>query len=568
MGMQQASDLINGLAGERIRWTDDAKEFQAKKERLVGDMAVCAAFTSYAGGFNQEFRDILINRTYVSDLKKKGIPVTVGVDPVAFMVDEGTKGDWGMQKLPNDPLSIQNGVLGTKATRYPMLIDPQAQAITWIANLEADRLPSFGIISLNNNRLKENLEFAMCEGMALMIKDVEEVLDPMLDPVLDKAIIKKGKTMFITVADQMLEYNPKFQMYFITRLPNPHFSPELQAKTTVIDFTVTMKGLEEQLLGRVIGKEQQALEEQLNEVLSTVTNNTKALLLLDAQLLERLTSNTGNLLDDEELIGVLANTKAKAAEVKIKLKEAGETKENIAQKRETYRDVATRGSILYFAIVEMSLVNTMYQTSLFQFLQIFMESMNKAERANLASKRVQNIIETMTYMVYRYINRGRKCPMAWMPPDVWLNIIKLSSDLPYFRTLPDTIIRNEQMWKRWYEENEPESTPIPDLEAEVSNDARLGHWRRLLIIRCLRTDRTILGVRKFIRNTEQMGERFVEPVVDTVEMVAGDMSATVPVIYLLSVGADPTDAIETLARKRKQTVATVSMGEGQEPFAL
>ena len=53
-------------------------------------------------------------------------------------------------------------------------------------------------------------------------------------------------------------------------------------------------------------------------------------------------------------IGVLANTKEKAAEVKVKLKEAGETKENIAQKREIYRDVATRGSILYFAVVEMS----------------------------------------------------------------------------------------------------------------------------------------------------------------------------------------------------------------------
>ena len=52
------------------------------------------------------------------------------------------------------------------------------------------------------------------------------------------------------------------------------------------------------------------------------------------------------------------------------------------------------------------------------------------------------------------------------------------------------------------------------------------------------------------------------------KMVAGDMSATVPVIYLLSVGADPTDAIKNLARKMKQTVATVSMGEGQEPFAL
>jgi ATP-binding dynein motor region len=49
---------------------------------------------------------------------------------------------------------------------------------------------------------------------------------------------------------------------------------------------VTQKGLEEQLLGRVIGKEQQALEEQLSEVLEEVNSNTKALLaLVRSQLL-------------------------------------------------------------------------------------------------------------------------------------------------------------------------------------------------------------------------------------------------------------------------------------------
>jgi dynein heavy chain len=91
-------------------------------------------------------------------------------------------------------------------------------------------------------------------------------------------------------------------------------------------FTVTQKGLEEQLLGKVIGKEQRALEEQLALVLQEVNANTKSLLALDASLLERLTSNTGNLLDDEELVDVLASTKAKAQEVGEKLKAADETK--------------------------------------------------------------------------------------------------------------------------------------------------------------------------------------------------------------------------------------------------
>ena len=139
--------------------------------------------------------------------------------------------------------------------------------------------------------------------------------------------------MYITVADQQMDFDPSFMLYFVTRLPKPHFSPELQAMTTVIDFAVTMKGLEDQLLGIVIGQEQKALQDQLQEVLAECNANTKTLQILDAELLERLSSGSGNLLDDTELVGVLNETKKKANEVTAALQTAVETRESINVKR-------------------------------------------------------------------------------------------------------------------------------------------------------------------------------------------------------------------------------------------
>lgn len=71
--MTNATALIEGLAGERIRWTETSKGFQAQIHQLVGDVLLCTGFLSYTGPFNQEFRSLVI-KNWKKEMNVNKIP--------------------------------------------------------------------------------------------------------------------------------------------------------------------------------------------------------------------------------------------------------------------------------------------------------------------------------------------------------------------------------------------------------------------------------------------------------------------------------------------------------------
>merc|ERR1719158_2004467 len=195
-----------------------------------------------------------------------------------------------------------------------------------------------------------------------MLENVGEELDPSLEPVLAKNIIDSGSgSLSIKVGEAVLDYNIEFMFYITTKLSNPHYTPEVSTKTTIINFIVVESGLTNQLLGVVVMKEEQRLEEQKTELVVKVAEGKNRLVELENDILRLLNESKGSLLDDLNLIATLQESKTISEEVTEKVRVAEQTMVKIDAARENYRPCGLRAAILFFVLNDMVTVDSMYQ---------------------------------------------------------------------------------------------------------------------------------------------------------------------------------------------------------------
>ena len=594
----RAKKLIESLGGEKGRWKELGTILEGVYNTLTGDVLVASGMIAYLGAFTAAFR-VKITEQWVKRCKENNIPSSEVFSLQAVLGDPVQIRSWNIDGLPSDSFSIENGIIISKARRWPLCIDPQGQANKWIKNMEKSR--KISVIKLSDPDFLRTLENAIQFGNPVLLENVLEELDPSLEPILLKQTFKKGNTLYIKLGDQTIEYMPTFSFYITTKLRNPHYMPELSTKVTLLNFMITLEGLNDQLLGILVKKEKPELEQEKERLILESASNKKQLQEIEEKILEVL-SGEKNILEDETAINILTASKNTSNEISEKQKIAEVTEKEIDEARKGYAPVSNEASCLFFAISDLANIDPMYQYSLVYFIDLFTQSILKSEQSNMLERRLKNLRTYFLYSLYSNICRslfekdkllfsfllavrlkefkgeldsdmyrflltggvslGEKVPPKpadWISDKAWAEINRLSK-LQGFENLAMNIQERPDEWQVIYDSPTPHLVPLPDpFEKDLSK------FQKLLVLRCIRPDKMVPSIQDFVK--EELGPEFIDPPAFDLAKIYKDSSCVTPLIFVLSPGSDPFTSLSKFAEINHKAITPISLGQGRGPIA-
>uniref|UniRef100_W5L7L2 Dynein axonemal heavy chain 12 n=1 Tax=Astyanax mexicanus TaxID=7994 RepID=W5L7L2_ASTMX len=598
--LERAEKLIGGLGGEKTRWSKAADDLQNTYDNLTGDVLISAGVIAYLGAFTAGFRQNC-TKEWTKLCKSKNIPSSDDFSLSKTLGDPIKIRAWNISGLPTDSFSIDNGVIVSNSRRWPLMIDPQGQANKWVKNSEREN--NLNVIKLTDADYMRTLENCIQFGTPLLLENVGEELDPSLEPLLLKQIFKQGGMDCIRLGESVIEFSSDFRFYITTKLRNPHYLPELATKVSLLNFMITPEGLEDQLLGIVVAKERPELEEERNALILQSAANKKQLKEIEDKILETLQSSEGNILEDESAIQILDSAKIMSNEISKKQQIAEKTELKIAESREGYRPIAKHSSILFFSIADLANIDPMYQYSLNWFVNLYINSIQDSNKSKILEKRLRYLINHFTYNLYCNVCRSLfekdKLLFSFL---LCSNLLLAKKEIEYAEFmflltggvgLQNNVPNPDPNWlqdKSWdeicrasdlpglqglryppfchflpiYDSKEPYNTPLPKPWCD-----KLSDFQKMIIYRCLRPDKIEPAISNYI--TGKLGKKFVEPPPFDLSKSYNDSNSTIPLVFVLSPGADPMASLLKFANDKNMGGAnfkSISLGQGQGPIAV
>ncbi|XP_055378973.1 dynein axonemal heavy chain 12 [Condylostylus longicornis] len=598
--LTNAETLISGLGGENERWTKSAENLQLVYDHLPGDILISCGIIAYLATITAKLRCKCIE-DWFKKCKSLNIPCS---DKYVLLEALGSSikvQNWNLFGLPRDPFSTENAIIMDNSRRYSLFIDPQGQANKWIKNME--RINKLTTVKFSQSDYMKIIEKSIEVGTPVLIENIMEELEVPLDPILNKNIFKQGAHEYISLGDNIVMVSPKFRLYMTSNLRNPHFLPEIYNKVTIINFALTQSGLEDQLLSIVVAKERPDLEE-LRQILVTENAENRTALKGAEDMILLTLSGPGNILENQEAIDILEESKKLSVTIQQKQETSKVTEAKIDTFRLNYKTVARHSSVLYYTITDLPNIDPMYQFSLNWYINLYIYSIENANKSKDIGRRIKFLIEAITLNLYSNICRSifekdkllysfilatqimiaadrmdstqllffltggvdvkKKSPnpnSTWISEIMWNAICNLEQ-LNIFKGITNSFKENSIEWKAYYDHAEPQSQLLPD----HWHDKTSG-FEKIIILKAIRPDKVCTALKNFI--TVEIGQQFVQPPPFDIAKSYEDSNCLSPLIFILSPGSDPMSSLVSFAEKIgfDEQFQSISLGQGQGPIA-
>lgn len=275
---------------------------------------------------------------------------------------------WIQAQMPNDNLSIENTVIINSFNRYPLIIDPSEKALNFLMNFyRNDKIIKS---SFSDEGFLKTLENALRFGLPIIITNVERI-NPILNSVLNKETSKQQGRVLIRVGDQEIDFNANFKLFLVTKNSGFQFTPDLCSRVSFVNFTVTQRSLETQLLSKFLMNEQPEVEKRKINQIKIQGEFLNKLRQLEEDLLMQISSSKGgNILENEELLNQLTKIKKESQEIQQEIEKSDLIMEEINQAVKLYEGISCAGSRLFFILKDLPRINSVYQFSLEFYLKI------------------------------------------------------------------------------------------------------------------------------------------------------------------------------------------------------
>jgi dynein heavy chain, axonemal len=206
--------------------------------------------------------------------------------------------------------------------------------------------------------------------------------------------------------------------------------------------------------------------------------------------------------------------------------------------REQFRPVAFRAQLLFFSIVDLALIDPMYQYSLQWFANLYGTSIDNSAKSTDPHLRIQHLNSHFTKELYENICRSlferhklmfslkitinilagadqmdqqelrfflagpsgevkiAPNPTDWLGPLEWAETYKqiyVMSQLDGFKGFEQFFIENHKAFQTIFDSKEPHREPIPGVW-----DEKLNKFQKMIVLKAIRPDKICFAVQDFI----------------------------------------------------------------------